>query len=205
MKSSYTKRALAFWLAVAMVATSAPMAFAAGSTTPMVTSEPAPAATITNLQLSESTVEVNGQVDKQVTATVTLSADATVTWSATDGVTVIEDAVASTEGSITKTATIKVPAKAVAGQYTITANVCSSSKSVQLSVTRTGEKVATGVTVSGGATELTIPATSIPAETTFTAEAKSAFDDSLPVTWSVATTQPNKVSIDTTGKLTVKQ
>ena len=28
MKSSYTKRALAFWLAVAMVATSAPMAFA---------------------------------------------------------------------------------------------------------------------------------------------------------------------------------
>lgn len=205
MKSSYTKRALAFWLAVAMVATSAPMAFAAGSTTPMVTSEPAPAATITNLQLSESTVEVNGQVDKQVTATVTLSADATVTWSATDGVTVIEDAVASTEGSITKTATIKVPAKAVAGQYTITANVGSSSKSVQLSVTRTGEKVATGVTVSGGATELTIPATSIPAETTFTAEAKSAFDDSLPVTWSVATTQPNKVSIDTTGKLTVKQ
>lgn len=205
MKSSYTKRALAFWLAVAMVATSAPMAFATGMTTPMVTSEPAPAATITNLQLSESTVEVNGQVDKQVTATVTLSADATVTWSATDGVTVIEDAVASTEGSITKTATIKVPAKAVAGQYTITANVGSSSKSVQLSVTRTGEKVATGVTVSGGATELTIPATSIPAETTFTAEAKSAFDDSLPVTWSVATTQPNKVSIDTTGKLTVKQ
>ena len=32
MKSSYTKRALAFWLAVAMVATSAPMAFAAEST-----------------------------------------------------------------------------------------------------------------------------------------------------------------------------
>ena len=30
MKSSYTKRALAFWLAVAMVATSAPMAFATG-------------------------------------------------------------------------------------------------------------------------------------------------------------------------------
>lgn len=31
MKSSYTKRALAFWLAVAMVATSAPMAFATGT------------------------------------------------------------------------------------------------------------------------------------------------------------------------------
>jgi len=34
MKSSYTKRALAFWLAVAMVATSAPMAFATASTSP---------------------------------------------------------------------------------------------------------------------------------------------------------------------------
>lgn len=32
MKTSYTKRALAFWLAVAMVATSAPMAFATGMT-----------------------------------------------------------------------------------------------------------------------------------------------------------------------------
>ncbi len=41
MKSSYTKRALAFWLAVAMVATSAPMAFATetvpGTTSPAVT------------------------------------------------------------------------------------------------------------------------------------------------------------------------
>lgn len=50
MKSSYTKRALAFWLAVAMVATSAPMAFATGmtpGTTPPVstTSESVPAAT----------------------------------------------------------------------------------------------------------------------------------------------------------------
>lgn len=50
MKSSYTKRALAFWLAVAMVATSAPMAFAADlaageSAASTVTNEPAPAAT----------------------------------------------------------------------------------------------------------------------------------------------------------------
>lgn len=37
MKSSYTKRALAFWLAVAMVATSAPMAFATTSTSPTST------------------------------------------------------------------------------------------------------------------------------------------------------------------------
>lgn len=38
MKSSYTKRALAFWLAVAMVATSAPMAFAADLATGAPTS-----------------------------------------------------------------------------------------------------------------------------------------------------------------------
>ena len=37
MKSSYTKRALAFWLAVAMVATSAPMAFATASASPTST------------------------------------------------------------------------------------------------------------------------------------------------------------------------
>lgn len=37
MKSSYTKRAFAFWLAVAMVATSAPMAFATTSTSPTST------------------------------------------------------------------------------------------------------------------------------------------------------------------------
>lgn len=37
MKSSYTKRALAFWLAVAMVATSVPMAFATTSTSPTST------------------------------------------------------------------------------------------------------------------------------------------------------------------------
>lgn len=50
MKSSYTKRALAFWLAVAMVATSAPMAFATGmapgaTSSVLTTSESAPAAT----------------------------------------------------------------------------------------------------------------------------------------------------------------
>ena len=50
MKSSYTKRALAFWLAVAMVATSAPMAFATGmapgaTSSVSTTSESAPAAT----------------------------------------------------------------------------------------------------------------------------------------------------------------
>jgi len=74
-----------------------------------------------------------------------------------------------------------------------------------LIVERKDKNVATSVTVSGGATKLTIPATSTLAETTFTAEAKNAFDDSLPVTWSVSTTQSDKVSIDTNGKLTVKQ
>lgn len=143
MKSSYTKRALAFWLAVAMVATSAPMAFATGTvpgTTPPASTTTSgttvTAATITNLQLSESTVEVNGQNEKQVTATVTLSADATVQWSATEGVTVTENLAATTEGSITKTATVKIPAAAAEGKYTITATVGSESKTVELNVTR---------------------------------------------------------------------
>lgn len=143
MKTSYTKRALAFWLAVAMVATSAPMAFATGTvpgTTPPASTTTSgttvTAATITNLQLSESTVEVNGQNEKQVTATVTLSADATVQWSATEGVTVTENLAATTEGSITKTATVKIPAAAAEGKYTITATVGSESKTVELNVTR---------------------------------------------------------------------
>lgn len=139
MKSSYTKRALAFWLAVAMVATSAPMAFAMASTSPTSmtpSGTTVTAATITNLQLSESTVEVNGQNEKQVTATVTLSADATVQWSATEGVTVTENLAATTEGSITKTATVKIPAAAAEGKYTITATVGSESKTVELNVTR---------------------------------------------------------------------
>ena len=65
MKSSYTKRALAFWLAVAMVATSAPMAFATTSTSPTSTrtgtsdvGTPAPQAGLTaeNQTLNDLTV-----------------------------------------------------------------------------------------------------------------------------------------------------
>lgn len=65
MKSSYTKRALAFWLAVAMVATSAPMAFATASTSPTSTmtetsdvGTPAPQAGLTaeNQTLNDLTV-----------------------------------------------------------------------------------------------------------------------------------------------------
>lgn len=65
MKTSYTKRALAFWLAVAMVATSAPMAFATASTSPTSTmtetsdvGTPAPQAGLTaeNQTLNDLTV-----------------------------------------------------------------------------------------------------------------------------------------------------
>ena len=65
MKSSYTKRALAFWLAVAMVATSAPMAFAAGSTT-----DASPTPTVT----SGTTVTAAEQITIPAGETRTLSA-----------------------------------------------------------------------------------------------------------------------------------
>lgn len=60
MKSSYTKRALAFWLAVAMVATSAPMAFAADLATGAPTSDvgtPTPVVTV------EDTVTVTADIE----------------------------------------------------------------------------------------------------------------------------------------------
>ena len=74
MKSSYTKRALAFWLAVAMVATSAPMAFAAdlatGAPTSPTTSDvgtPAPVAAteIKKVTISKNTVTVDGKTTPQ--------------------------------------------------------------------------------------------------------------------------------------------
>lgn len=216
MKSSYTKRVLAFWLAVAMVATSAPMAFAAdlatsAPTTSTTTSEPTPAATteIKKVTISQSTVTVDGNTAPQgITVKAYSDDDAqneiaeNITWTVTttDG---LKDNVKVENGNVT------VDAKAKAGTYTITAagdnTNTTGTKTATLTISRTGEDVAKTVTVSAGATQLEIPATNTVAETTFTAEAKNAFDDSLPVTWSVSTTQSDKVSIDTAGKLTVKQ
>ena len=78
MKSSYTKRALAFWLAVAMVATSAPMAFArepdsvppASTTTSGTTVTAAEQITIDHIGLADSgKVTVDGSSEKIVQAT----------------------------------------------------------------------------------------------------------------------------------------
>lgn len=214
MKSSYTKRALAFWLAVAMVATSAPMAFAADlaageSTTSTVTAE---ATEIKKVTISKNTVTVDGKNSPQdITVKAFSNEDgleqnditSKVDWSVTTTDGQQSDVTVDASGKVT------VSAKAKKGTYTITAKGKASETTgtgtTTLTVSRTGEDVATSVTVSGGATQLEIPATNTVVEATFTAEAKNAFDDSLPVIWSVATTQSDKVSIDTTGKLTVKQ
>ena len=127
MKSSYTKRALAFWLAVAMVATSAPMAFAADlatgvPTSPTVTSEPAPAAeqiTINHIGLTENgKVTVDGSSEKTVQATAYSSSDTTapidnskLTWSISGE--------AGSGVSIDATGKITIAAKAKAGTYTV--------------------------------------------------------------------------------------
>lgn len=219
MKSSYTKRALAFWLAVAMVATSAPMAFARepDSVPPAsTTSESAPqnAQTITSVTLKNGDQGISKVVVTGAKVTTDGSTDVgTLTAVLNDNIPVtnVTWSVSGPDAGSVKVAdgTITVDAKAKAGEYTIKASAeeqaTSGSAEAKLIVERKDKNVATGVTVSGGATELTIPATSTPAETTFTAEAKSAFDESLAVTWSVVTDQQDKVSIDTTGKLTVKQ
>lgn len=129
MKSSYTKRALAFWLAVAMVATSAPMAFAADlatgvPTSPTVTSEPAPAAeqiTINHIGLTENgKVTVDGSSEKTVQATAysdsatTEIPDTKLTWT-------ISGEAGSGVSIDAATGKITVAAQAKAGTYTVTA------------------------------------------------------------------------------------
>ena len=248
MKTSYTKRALAFWLAVAMLATGAPAALArepdtgtGGSTsvsgtttTPTtpggqddagagqgggeVTTPPEQSEKLDHITLSESSVTVTGgdSAAKTVTATAYSSTDNTtainnskLTWSISGSGVSIDN-----EGKIT------VDAKAKAGNYTVTATAKTDTNTTEtqtadatvtgtatatLTVARHGEHVATSVTVSGGAESLEIPSDNTIAETIFTATAQDAFDNKLAVTWSVETTQPDKVSIDSTGKLTVKK
>lgn len=227
MKSTYTKRVLAFWLAVAMVATGAPAAFAAGpedastssSTSTTVPTSPIPAQTVSldHIKLSQESVQVKGGDTENISVTVTAYSssgedsnsidNAKFTWkiSGLDSTVTISNTSGS-EGTIT------VPAKAKEGTYTIKASSKDESitgeASVKLLVERKDENIATAVTVSGGTTTLEIPAGDTIAETTFQATAKDAFDNDLSskVTWTVSTTQPTLVSIDeTSGKLTVKR
>lgn len=144
MKSSYTKRALAFWLAVAMVATSAPMAFATGmapgATSPISTttsSTPVTTATsVHHIKLNQESVTVTGKDAQSVTVTAHSSEGESSNsiennkfkWSVSSvggsGVSIAED-----------TGVITVDAKAKAGDYTI--------KAVPKDGTVTGEATAT--------------------------------------------------------------
>lgn len=142
MKSSYTKRALAFWLAVAMVATGAPMAFARepdsvppASTTTSGTTVTA-ATSVHHIKLNQESVTVTGKDAQSVTVTAHSSEDESSNsienhkfkWSVSSvggsGVSIAED-----------TGVITVDAKAKAGDYTI--------KAVPKDGTVTGEATAT--------------------------------------------------------------
>ena len=179
MKSSYTKRALAFWLAVAMVATSAPMAFArepdsvpATSTTTKTSDVGTPtpqAVSIHHIKLSKESVTVNGKDAQSVTAIAYSSEgesgnsidNSKITWS-----------VSSSEGSGVSidaaTGKITVAAKAKAGTYTVTATpkdgvATGAAKTATLTVERKAAEATTvakvfvdGVDVTGK--QITIPA-----------------------------------------------
>lgn len=224
MKSSYTKRALAFWLAVAMVATSAPMAFAtepdsvqSASTTPSGTTVTA-ATSVHHIKLNQESVTVNGSAIPSVTVTAHSSEGESnnsiennkFKWSVSSvggsGVSIAED-----------TGVITVDAKAKAGTYTITAagdnTNTTGTKTATLTVSRTGKDVATSVTVSGGVTSVNIPGdadAAITVDTAFTASVKNAFDEAVAspaIVWSVKSKKAennDKVSISQDGKVTVK-
>ena len=178
MKSSYTKRALAFWLAVAMVATSAPMAFArepdsvppASTTTSGTTVTATEQITIDHIGLAESgKVTVDGSSEKivQVTAysdsATTEIPDTKLMWTISgpdSSVTISNDI--GTEGKIT------IPKNAKNGSYTVTATpkagtATGTAKTATLTVERKAAEPTTvdkvfvdGVDVTGK--QITIPA-----------------------------------------------
>ena len=221
MKSSYTKRALAFWLAVAMVATSAPMAFARepDSVSPASTTrESAPAATteIKKVTISQNTVTVDGKTTPQGITVKAFSNEngqneisQNLTWDVTtsDG--------DQSDVTVEQNGVVIVQKDAKAGTYTLTPSVSEKSASpyATLKVERTGEDVATSVTVSGGVASVNIPGDNDSAatvNTAFTASAKNAFDEAVAsptIVWSVKSKKAennDKVSISQDGKVTVK-
>lgn len=225
MKTSYTKRALAFWLAVAMVATSAPMAFATASTSPtstMTSSTPVTteATEIKKVTISKNTVTVDGNIVPQgITVKAFSNEDgleqnditSKVDWSVTTTDGQQSDVTVDASGKVT------VSAKAKKGTYTITAKGKASETTgtgtTTLTVSRTGEDVATSVTVSGGVDSVNIPGdadAAITENTAFTASVKNAFEEDVAspaVGWSVKPTKAennDKVSISQDGKVTVK-
>lgn len=229
MKTSYSKRVLAFWLAVAMLATGAPMALALepDTTQPVVWAgtpgeggegggiTSLSAADIKKVTITPSEVTVDGKTSPQgITVQAFSDEDGKVeiaenlTWevTTTNGE---ESHVTVGAGGV-----VTVNEKAKAGTYTITPNISNTpaSQNTTLEVKRTGENVAAKVTVSGGQSELTIPESSSTTTKAFTAQVLNAFDEDITqastVSWEVIPTKEvnktgNKVIIDK-GVVTVQ-
>ena len=186
MKTSYSKRVLAFWLAVAMLATGAPMALAAepDTTQPVVWAgipgeggegggiTPLDAKAINSITLkngdaalSDSKVIVTGTAVTTDGSTPVGTLTAVVNSGAIAGTNVdwkVTPPAGAGENDVQVTdGTITVLAKAKAGTYTITASGngtdTEGTQSTSLIVERQGENVAAKVTVSGGQSQLTIP------------------------------------------------
>ena len=140
MKTSYTKRALAFWLAVAMLATGAPMAFArepdsvpAASTT--TSSTPTVTDKIDGIELKKDEEVLSNAVTADGSTEVTLAIQAKKSGadvSDPSGLTyTLAGSVDGSGVSISGTG-IKVSGKAKAGQYTV---VCDQNQTVKASFT----------------------------------------------------------------------
>lgn len=142
MKSSYTKRALAFWLAVAMVATSAPMAFATetvpGTTSPASTttnSTPTVTDKIDGIELKKDGEVLSNAVTADGSTEVTLAIQAKKSGAGVSDPSGLTYTLAgSVDGSgVSISGTdIKVSGKAKAGQYTV---VCDQDQIVKASFT----------------------------------------------------------------------
>lgn len=225
MKSSYTKRALAFWLAVAMVATSAPMAFATGTvpgTTPPASTTTSGttvtvATSVHHIKLNQESVTVNGESVPSVTVTAhssegesdNLIENNKFKWSVSSvggsGVSIAED-----------TGVITVDAKAKAGDYTIKAvpkdGTVTGEATATLKVVREAAKATTikglyvHMTGDGGKVDVTDnKSIEIPAgeSRTLSAEVLDQFGDSYTTEEVKYTSNNSKVTIESSNTLKV--
>ena len=228
MKSSYTKRALAFWLAVAMVATSAPMAFAAdlvtgAPTSSTVTSEPAPqnAQAITSVTLKNGDQGISKVVVTGAKVTTDGSTDVgTLTAVLNDNIPVtnVTWSVSGPDAGSVKVAdgTITVDAKAKAGDYTIKAvpkdGTVTAKATATLKVVREAAKATTikglyvHMTGDGGKVDVTDnKSIEIPAgeSRTLSAEVLDQFGDSYTTEKVKYTSNNSKVTIKSSNTLKV--
>lgn len=229
MKSSYTKRALAFWLAVAMVATSAPMALALepDTTQPVVWAgtpgEGGEGGGITSLSaedikkvtITPSEVTVDGIISPQdIKVEVFTDEDGNPKITENLGWEIV-----ATNGGDARHVTVgadgvvTVDAKAKAGTYTIRPRINNEDASAfdVLEVKRTGEQEVFKVIVSGGQSKLTIPESGSATTEAFTVKFLNAFDEPVTqekeVKWNVKPAKSEntgKVTIDNKGVVTVQ-